>query len=195
MKLKYLSQNSKMKKASLKTYNFDLPAIKTCPFADKCKVYCYATKGFYQMPSVKAKFERNLEASKKDNFFMKIQSDINQLKSLDKIDAIRIHSSGDFYSYKYLMQWRVIILNNPDLVFYAYTKSIPLFVKMLGDYHLPDNFKVIFSEGGKYDNLIESMNLRRVKLVDQYSRDAMTSDSDDSMILFSDDNIEIIRRW
>lgn len=195
MKLKLLSQNSKMKKASLKTYNFDLPAIKTCPFADKCKAYCYATKGFYQMPSVKRKFENNLIASKQDNFFMQIQVELNYLKSKNKIDAIRIHSSGDFYSFKYLMQWRLIMLDNPEIVFYAYTKSIPYFEQLLENYTLPDNFKVIFSEGGKYDNKIKELNLRHVKLVNQYSSNAMTSDSDDSMILFSNDNIEIIRRW
>lgn len=193
MKLKYLSQNSKMKKASLKTYNFDLPAIKTCPFADRCKVYCYATKGFYQMPSVKAKFERNLEASKKDNFAHEIQKDIDLLKSKGKIDAIRIHSSGDFYNENYLDKWIEIIANNQDIVFYAYTKSLPYFNNPELKY--TDNFKVIFSEGGKYDHLIEKWDLRRVKLVDQYSSNAMTSDSDDSMILFSDDNIEIIKRW
>lgn len=193
MKLKYLSQNSKMKKASLKTYNFDLPAIKTCPFADKCKVYCYATKGFYQMPSVKAKFERNLEASKLDNFVSEIQKDIDLLKEKGKIDAIRIHSSGDFYNENYLDKWIEIIANNQDIVFYAYTKSLPYFNNPELKYS--DNFKVIFSEGGKYDHLIEKWDLRRVKLVDQYSSNAMTSDSDDSMILFSDDNIEIIRRW
>ena len=193
MKLKYLSQNSKMKKASLKTYNFDLPAIKTCPFADKCKVYCYATKGFYQMPSVKAKFERNLEASKLDNFVSEIQKDIDLLKEKGKIDAIRIHSSGDFYNEDYLNKWIEIIANNQDIVFYAYTKSIPYFNNPELKY--TDNFKVIFSEGGKYDHLIEKWDLRKVKLVDQYSSNAMTSDSDDSMILFSDDNIEIIKRW
>ena len=182
-----------MKKASLKTYNFDLPAIKTCPFADKCKVYCYATKGFYQMPSVKAKFERNLEASKLDNFVSEIQKDIDLLKEKGKIDAIRIHSSGDFYNENYLDKWIEIIANNQDIVFYAYTKSLPYFNNPELKYS--DNFKVIFSEGGKYDHLIEKWDLRRVKLVDQYSSNAMTSDSDDSMILFSDDNIEIIKRW
>ena len=193
MKLKYLSQNSKMKKASLKTYNFDLPAIKTCPFADKCKVYCYATKGFYQMPSVKAKFERNLAASKLDSFVSEVQSDIDQLKAKGNIDAIRIHSSGDFYNEEYLNKWIEIIANNQDIVFYAYTKSLPYFNNPELKY--TDNFKIIFSEGGKYDHLIDKWNLRKVKLVDQYSSNAMTSDSDDSMILFSDDNIEIIRRW
>lgn len=185
-----LSQNSKMKKASLKTYNFDIPAIKCCPFAKDCKSYCYATKGFYQMPSVKRKFENNFLETKKDTFINLMNSEIDLLRSKNKIDALRIHSSGDFYSKNYLNQWINIIKNNPYIVFYAYTKSVPYFIGL----ELPENFKVIFSKGGTHDHLIDEMNLRNVSLVDSYD-DRLTSDQDDSMIVFSNENIQIKRRW
>ena len=59
--MKLLTQNSKLKKTSLitgkKTLDFALPAISTCPMAGKCKKYCYANKGAYLWPNVKAKHE------------------------------------------------------------------------------------------------------------------------------------------
>lgn len=189
-----LTQNNKMKKASLKTWNFDLPAIKTCPFADKCKTYCYATKGFYKMPVVKRKQEANLKASKSDLFIHLMNHEIGELKAKNKIDAVRIHSSGDFYNQEYLDKWIKIVEINPDIMFYAYTKSLPYFDKYHGTRLLPDNFSVIFSEGGKFDHLINARGLRKVSLVDSYSSNALTSDSDDSMIVFSNENIELIKR-
>lgn len=189
-----LTQNNKMKKASLKTWNFDIPAIKTCPFADKCKTYCYAAKGFYKMPNVRRKHESNLDATKKSYFFNLMNCEINELRKKNKIDAVRIHSSGDFYNQGYLDTWIKIIESNRDIIFYAYTKSLPYFEKYSFGLSLPENFKIIFSEGGKFDHLIEAHNLRKVSLVDSYSIDSLTSDTNDSMIVFSNENIEIIKR-
>lgn len=189
-----LTQNTKMKKASLKTWNFDVPAIKTCPFADKCKSYCYATKGFYKMPIVSRKHNLNFDATKRPYFINLMNCEIGELKKKNKIDALRIHSSGDFYSQSYLDTWIKIIESNPDIIFYAYTKSLPYFEKYSYGLNLPENFKVIFSEGGKFDHLIDAHNLRKVSVGDSYSSNALTSDSDDSVILFSNENIELIKR-
>lgn len=187
---KLLTQNAKMKKATLKTWNFDIPAITTCIGADKCKSYCYATKGFYKMAIVKAKHEANLTASKLDSFNQIINGELAELKAKDKIEAVRIHSSGDFYSREYLMKWKSLALDHNDLIFYCYTKSIPLF---LGEF-FPDNFRIIYSTGGKYDHLIGKHNLRSCSLVDNYTDGIDSSDDDDSMILFSYKNIELLKR-
>lgn len=182
-----LTQNSKMKKATLKTYNFDIPAGKTCIGADACKAYCYAMRGFYRMPNVVAKHESNLSASKRDDFVSQMVYEIHQLKD---VDAIRIHSAGDFYSKEYLGKWMDIALFNPNIIFYCYTKSIPLFVKT----KLPANLRVIYSRGGKYDHVIDQYGLRSCSLVNSYSDESDSSDYDDSMIVFSDKNIELIKR-
>lgn len=181
-----LSQNSKMKKATLRTFDFALPAIKTCIGAGECKSFCYATRGAFNYPNVVNKFEQNYKDSIQLDFVPNIQWEIEKLKP----EAIRIHSSGDFYSKDYLNKWIAIANNNPNVVFYCYTKSIPLFIKTV----LPENFRVVYSLGGKYDYLIKEHNLRSCETVNYYSSLADSSDDDDSMIIFSNRNIELIRR-
>lgn len=147
-----LTQNSKLKKTSevtgIKTYDFALPAIKTCPKAGACKSFCYASKGLYHMPSVSAKHQYNFEMSKRRAGFI-----LPMIREIDSknIEAVRIHSSGDFYSLPYLNRWLAIINSRPDVTFYAYTKSIHLFRGL----ELPPNFTVIYSFGGKLDHLID----------------------------------------
>lgn len=183
-----LTQNAKMKKSTLKTYNFDIPSGKTCIGASGCLDYCYAMRGFYKMPSVKNKHNLNLETSKSGMFVLLINNEIEQLRQRDKIEAIRIHSSGDFYNREYLNKWINIASNNQDIIFYCYTKSIPLFINI----SLPENFRVIYSRGGKYDHVIDQYNFRSCELVEEYS--GLSSDQDDSMIVFSDENIQLIKR-
>jgi hypothetical protein len=65
--------------------------------------------------------------------------------------AIRIHDAGDFFTADYLQQWIRIAKTRPDLLFYAYTKEIRLFL----DTELPENFRSIFSFGGTQDDLID----------------------------------------
>lgn len=141
-----LTRNSKMKKSAALTYNFGLPEKKTCPFADKCKSYCYAGKGFYLFPNVVEAKERRYQATLKEDFIDLMFEEI----ILKKAERIRIHDSGDFYSEKYLSKWITLSLALPHVTFYAYTKSITYFQNI----SLPDNFKVIYSMGGKYDHLI-----------------------------------------
>ena len=46
------NSNKKIKKTAklnnVRLYEFNLPALITCPFADECKVFCYADKGSYK---------------------------------------------------------------------------------------------------------------------------------------------------
>ena len=148
----HLKQNSKIKKTSekfgVRIFNFNIPAYKstsgkiTCPFAKDCVAYCYAQKGNYKRfaKTVGPSLERNYELTKTDHFITTINSEITKRKA----DYIRIHDSGDFYSPQYLAKWIQIAKDNPDVRFYAYTKSYSLFTD-----ELPDNFDVIFSEGAK----------------------------------------------
>lgn len=145
--MKLLTSNSKLKKDGI--FSFNLPSITTCPYADKCKKGCYATKGTYLFKCVEEANNLKLHLSKYPEFVEWINEDIQAMRKKPKY--VRIHASGDFYSFEYLIKWVKIAKNNPEIQFYAYTKSIPLFRK-LGI--LPDNFKVIFSYGGTHDHLI-----------------------------------------
>lgn len=156
MKLKFLTQNSKMKKTkNAKIFNFGIPAKDTCSAALECKKYCYAAKGFYLWPNVKAAQKRRLDATKKDNFCTEMIADIIESEA----SHIRIHDSGDFYARRYLQKWFTIIESMPHVQFYAYTKMIPLFKNE----KLPSNFTVIYSYGGKFDSMIEK-NERHAKI-------------------------------
>lgn len=141
---KLLQQNKKLKKDGI--FNFDLPAIMTCPAARACKEYCYATQCRYTMKAVKRIRRLNLNLTKSHTFISRIDTEIN--KRLAR--AVRIHSSGDFYSSAYLNKWIEIAHKNPQTLFYAYTKRVALFKNT----PLPANFRVIFSYGGTEDNLI-----------------------------------------
>lgn len=162
----FLTQNRKLKKTSkelgVRVFNFGIPAYKsasgklTCPFAKDCVKYCYAQKGAYIWGNVSPAFERRYEATKLDTFVDLMTQEIRR----KKVDFLRIHDSGDYYSPAYLEKWLQIARNNPQTKFYSYTKSVPLFENI----ELPENFDVIFSQGSKVDFLIEPETMRHSKI-------------------------------
>jgi hypothetical protein len=158
--MELLTQNSKLKATSklngLKVFNFGIPAQDTCLWAGDCKKYCYASKGAYIWSNVKPAFERRLDVTKQDNFPEIMIAEITKRK----IDVVRIHDSGDFYSREYLHKWFKVMESMPRVKFYAYSKSLPLFEGV----KLPDNFTLIKSEGGKRDDLIDASSDRHARI-------------------------------
>ena len=162
-----LTQNAKLKKTSIenkmRVMNFSLPAYKTitgktvCPFAKDCIKYCYAQKGNYRYPSVIKGLNNRYELSKTADFVPKMNATI----ILERPTHVRIHDSGDFYSIAYLNKWIDIAKANTNVIFYAYTKSIKFFTDGL---LLPKNLKIIFSEGSKTDNLINTSKHRHARI-------------------------------
>ena len=170
------NKNEKLTKTSGETYNvvgFGLPADynfvaggvehNTCPGALACRAVCYAKQGGYRYPNSIAARDHNLALSQDANFAPLMIADLSRMR---KVNTVRIHDSGDFYSQEYFNKWCEIAKALPHLTFYAYTKSLHL--NLTG---APHNFKVTQSLGGRYDNLV---NLRR-----PHSR------------IFSDDNARI----
>ena len=162
-----LTQNGKIKETSKKVglniFNFSIPAYKskegklTCPFADSCVKYCYAQKGNYKrFPKIGELMEKRYLLTKQSIFVASMNIEIKKKKA----DAIRIHDSGDFYSKEYLEKWVTIANDNPKVKFYAYTKSIPLFIGK----ELPSNMDIIFSTGSKKDELINFETHRHAKI-------------------------------
>lgn len=161
---KLLTKNTKISNSgdtSYTVYNFGIPAyqsttgLKTCPMAGKCKIGCYAQSGAYKFSNVAKAFENRLQVTLSTDFIDKMQLELNTkiktAKRQQKQLVIRIHDSGDFYNYKYLDKWLKIIQNNPDVIFYAYTKMVPLFKRYNKNNKIPSNFTVIYSEGGLAD--------------------------------------------
>lgn len=154
-----LTQNAKMKQTSkatgLKTMDFALRAVLDCPYAGVCKQYCYDKKADIRYPNVRPKRDYNKQATLRNSFTYRMRNEIIDSAA----DVVRVHSGGDFYSAEYVKKWWEIANSLPDVQFYAYTKSLPLFkfnktgyTKLFLD--MPCNFTLIFSFGGKHDDLI-----------------------------------------
>ena len=166
--MELLTQNTKLKSTSKemnkRVFNFGITAYKSmsgkliCPFAKDCVKFCYAQKGAYSWSNVKPAFEKRYEITKTDNFINLMNSEIKR----KKVDFLRIHDSGDFYSKSYIQKWFSIANDNPNVNFYAYTKSFILFQGL----NIPDNLDIIFSEGGKHDKLINTKIDRHARIFD-----------------------------
>jgi hypothetical protein len=78
-------------------------------------------------------------------------------------EVLRIHVSGDYKTLSYFDMWLEVAKARPNILFYAYTKSIPFWVKRIDK--IPNNLILTASLGGKYDDLALSHNLRTAKVV------------------------------
>ena len=77
------------------------------------------------MPNVANARLSNLYASLESNFVSDAISDLTY-HAKRGINVVRLHDSGDFYSQEYLDAWKAVAKALPDMVFYAYTKSLHL---------------------------------------------------------------------
>ena len=158
-----LTKNEKMKETEKVNegtvfWNWNLPPVKTCPGAGDCTKICFGLQGHYVGPSVKASMEENLRLSKQDDFVERMSSEItwralNAMKRGKKM-YVRVHDVGDYYSIDYARKWIEIAKQNPDVTFYSYTKSVPMWNELIDNGEKPVNFEITFSKMGKYDHLI-----------------------------------------
>jgi hypothetical protein len=162
-------------KYKLRLASFDLPAGHTCPMALLChsravvnsdgkavivdygEFRCYAASTEVLWKNVRNVRNVNLELSKSDNFIDTINSEIARLG----LTSIRIHSSGDFYSYGYMMKWIEIARLNPDVQFWGYTK-MGTFLKIL---NAESNMNFVYSMGGMLDAYAVKNNLPICRVV------------------------------
>lgn len=76
---------------------------------------------------------------------------------------VRIHASGDFFNQDYFDRWLEVCSNNPKVNFWAYTKSLPYWIKRLDG--IPDNLILTASCGGRNDQLISEHNLKHARVI------------------------------
>jgi len=169
--LKFSTGNSKINKLALylglakkSVVSFDLPAGYTCPMADKCKAYanpithklvdgkksvfrCYAA-------SLEVAFTCSRNLRWHNYNLLKNKSVAEMVMLIEKsmpnwIKVVRIHSSGDFFSLDYFKAWVIVAKNHPEINFFGYTKLLPYV-----NYAKSDNFHLVYSFGGKLDNMV-----------------------------------------
>jgi len=159
-KINSLAQHLGLKQSQV--ISFDLPAGWTCPGADICKSQtnritgkitdgencqfrCYAASIESYAANVRKAHWSNFDTIKTlstDEIVKVINDSIP-----NDIKIIRIHSSGDFFNKAYFNAWVKIASLNPDITFFGYTKVIQ-YVNAVK----PDNFKLVYSYGGKMDS-------------------------------------------
>jgi len=190
--------NAKLGKGTLV---FSLPAGKTCPGALQCKSFaavdingkrsivdgqetifrCFAASTEVQYDQVFNNRADNMQQvvnALQDGSAVDLINDSIQLNRTKNTKLVRIHESGDFFSGVYLDAWIQVAQRNPDLKFYAYTKTLPLFLYL----KLPENFFITASKGGKYDHFIDQFERHSVVVADEQEAESLglEIDHDDS---------------
>lgn len=110
-----------------------------------------------------------------------------------KKKIIRLHVAGDFFNQIYFDAWLIVAKNNPHLLFYTYTKSLPYWVKRLGQ--IPANLKLTASKGGKSDHLIPKYGLKFVQVITSVDEGLMMGlpiDHDDTNAYTHDGNFTLL---
>jgi Gene product 88 len=195
-KLSFGTNNAKFAN-SVKRATFSIPAGWTCPGASEClarvdrdsgkltdgkdtRFRCFAATMEARRGSIRKSRWNNFELLKA----CATQAEMEQLilASLPaNVGLVRVHVSGDFYSEMYFRAWMQVAAKRPETVFYAYTKSLKIWVNNLA--LVPSNFKLNASKGGRWDHLIKEHGLKYAEVVfsvDQAERLGLAIDHDDS---------------
>lgn len=170
---------------------FSLPAGWTCPYAKDClmkvsrererdpetgkikyekgediKYMCYAA---WMEMQYEAKQKNNwhnydlLEEAKtlQEKVDLIEKSIKHLLREKPRVNKIRIHESGDFYTGEYFDAWLQVAKRNPHIEFYAYTKAFPFVKKYEEELKKTPNFIITLSGGGKKDELSKDIDLKK----------------------------------
>lgn len=182
--------NSKL--GQIQAPSLSLPAGYSCPFAKVCKslthrhgkkafdgkaikdygdIRCYASSAEVAYPAVRNMRWRNYDllrsVGKKGGARAMADLLVRSLRHYEQnhgaVRVFRIHDSGDFFSPEYLDAWIECAKAMPGVLFYAYTKSLSFWASRKSE--IPKNLRLIASEGGKEDELIDKEGFRKSVIV------------------------------
>jgi hypothetical protein len=173
--LKFQQGNAKLGK---NIFTFSLPAGHACPFANEClskadkltgkltdgpntQFRCFAASAEAVYPNVRIARWHNFDLLKKLTTNKAADLILNSLPK--KANIVRIHVSGDFFNESYFLAWLQVAKLKPEVLFYAYTKSLIYWVNYIKE--IPSNLVLNASEGGKLDAQILEHGLKFAKVV------------------------------
>jgi len=175
-KLTFGQGNSKLDRF---TDTFSLPAGWTCPGAKYCLSQCNRTTGKLQdgkdcqfrcSAAFAETLYKNVRVSRWYNLDLlktckSVKTTAELIGTSLPSGAIKVRPgvSGDFYNQSYFDAWMNVAREYPNTLFYAYTKSIPFWLKRKNS--IPKNFVLTASYGGKFDALIRPNNLKYAMVV------------------------------
>lgn len=211
--LKFSAANTKIKALSevkslakflsngKKVYSLDLLSGWSCPFAKDClskviildgkrkindgpdtEFRCFSASQEALYPAVYNLRKNNYDQLKLCNTYTYKKNLI--LTSLPKnAGIVRVHVGGDFFNADYFRAWLRVAQIRPDVLFYAYTKSLKYWIENRAEVDRTENFVLTASRGGRLDNLIDKAGLRSsivVYSVAQAEKLGLEIDHDDS---------------
>lgn len=128
----------------------NLPPIVTCRKGAPCARQCYACKGNFRFPSVRASLENNLQVYRNsaNGFFGDI---VDFLKNgLVTYKFFRWHSAGDIVDGNYFLGMVATAKKCPDTKFLAFTKKFEIVNDFLSSGSvIPENLVIVFSAWDK----------------------------------------------
>lgn len=169
-----------------KVYSFDLLSGHNCPYAKECLSKAVEqTNGSRKIVDGKDTEFRCFSASqevlftnlynlrKSNTEILTIAASAGYMRAADSLLAamptnagvIRVHVGGDFNTSVYLQAWLDVAKRRPDVLVYAYTKSLPFVVKHNKTISELPNFVITASYGGKRDDLIAKHSMRFAMVV------------------------------
>lgn len=180
--LKFSKGNAKLGKDVL---IFSLSAGHSCPGAKDCKssvflnpdgsrriedgpdneFRCYAASAEIRLPDVfnlrKHNYDTLLALRETPKMVEMILASMHKA-GMKKITKVRVHESGDYFSFSYFAAWMEVASIFPNITFYSYTKSLPHVINGIKKGIVPSNFIFTASKGGRFDHLIEPNGFKSV---------------------------------
>jgi len=182
--LKQVPELSEYLKDKRKIYSLDLLSGYSCPYAKAClskavvqsdgrrkikdgkdnEFRCFSASQEVQYTNVFNLRKHNFDLLRQPNTHM----DLLLMDSMPQ-DAgiVRIHVAGDFFNSEYMWAWWLTASENPDILFYAYTKSLRFWLDVVEQMPILDNLILTASYGGRDDHMIDdpTFNFRSAKVV------------------------------
>ncbi len=191
-------------------WEFNLPAGHSCPYANECltkadrgtgklehghnqKFKCYAAVA-ERFPNVrKVRWENfdTLKTMTKDEIVEAIVAVFPKGAT-----HVRIHGGGDFFSQQYFEAWLEVCRLFPDVMFWAFTKSVAFWARKAGE--IPKNLTMQASIGGKNDDQAKQLGFKFAQVFES-KQDAEKSglpiDTDDTLAMSGSQSFALIDNY
>ena len=169
-----------------KVYSFDILSGHNCPYAKDCKSMAVVKDGkmgvqdgphtdFRCFSASQEAFYKNVYNLRKANgdYILEVAAKLGPMGVALALDdslpknagVIRIHVGGDFKTKNYFIGWCEFARRHPNILVYAYTKSLPFVIAERDRLEKLPNFVLTASKGGMKDSLIAEYNLRQAVVV------------------------------
>lgn len=148
----------------------DIPAGYTCEKAGICRTYAHRVTGKLRKVGRVVCFAARSESVFKEkraanwHNYMELLAfgqDVEAIAAYimaslnNRIEYVRIHSYGDYYSPAYFAAWCLVAERMPEVTFFGYTKHLAY---ALAD--KPDNFRVNYSYGSEDDPSFDALEVK-----------------------------------